>query len=135
MIEFDEHVSQRSHLDLTPLIDCVFLLLIFFMLTSVFAKPSMPLNLPETETAAVSREMPLRIEISQDGRIFMNNVPIEPGQLYESVVTHYQNANKKEVHLLSDKGVSFGKVIEVIDTVKKAGVETISVVTEQKTEK
>ena len=47
MIDFGEHVAERKSLDLTPMLDVVFLLLIFFLLTSIFARPLLPLDLPE----------------------------------------------------------------------------------------
>ncbi len=132
MIEFDEHVPERRHLDLTPLIDCVFLLLIFFLLTSVYVKPVLPLDLPEAETAVAGREPPLTIAIKPDGSILVNNRPVAAGELYTAVAANYRNVAKRELHLLADKSVAFGKVIEVIDIAKQAGAVNISVVTEPK---
>ena len=50
MIDFGEHADEKKILDMTPMLDVVFLLLIFLMLTSIFAKPMLPLNLPQAAT-------------------------------------------------------------------------------------
>jgi len=132
MIEFDEHTSKTNGLDLTPMIDVVFLLLIFFLLTSIFARPSIPLHLPESETAAVKDEPEVSVMIKMDGSVSLNDTDIEMGRLYQALSEMYSGKTGRDLSLMSDKGVPFGKVVEVMDIAKKAGAENISVLTERK---
>lgn len=133
MIEFEEHVPQKKILDLTPMIDVVFLLLIFFLLTSVSAKPMLPLNLPEAETATPAQESPVSVAIKFDGNIYVNNSPVDLQNLSQSLEDLYSKSTNKDLSLMSDKGVAFGRVVEVLDIAQKAGALNIAVVTEQKT--
>lgn len=132
MIEFEEHVPQKKQLDLTPMIDVVFLLLIFFLLTSVSSKLTMPLNLPEAETAAVSKEAPVVVSIKLDGSVYINGRQTTMEALPAEVESLYGGSADKELNLMSDKGVPFGTVVEVLDIAQKAGAQNIAVVTEQK---
>ena len=132
MIDFGEHLPEKKGLDLTPMIDVVFLLLIFFLITSIFAKPSLPLNLPEAETASLAEEPELSVAIKADGSLLLNGSPLALAELYPELRQRYAGSTRKEISLVSDKGVPFGRVVEVMDQAKKAGAENISVVAEQK---
>ena len=132
MIAFDEHVPRRSVLDLTPLIDVVFLLLIFFLLTSIYAKPSIPLDLPEAETARTAREPEVSVAIRPDGVLLLNDREVSMAELHPALEGIYAEGRTKEIHIVSDKTVAFGRVVEVMDAAQRAGAETIAIVTERK---
>jgi len=132
MIEFDEHTSERAGIDLAPMIDVVFLLLIFFLLTSIFVRPSIPLNLPPAETARLDAEKELSVIIKKDGDILLNGRNIELSDLFEELSSFYKNTGSKDIAVISDKTVQFGYVVEVMDTARMAGIENISIVTEKK---
>ncbi len=132
MIEFDEHTTRSAGIDLTPMIDVVFLLLIFFLLTSIFSKPSIPLNLPEAETAKYTDEAVLSVVIKKDGEILLNGKMINKSELSDRLTVLYKNNELKNINLISDKGVPFGFVVEVIDIAKKAGATNISIMVEKK---
>jgi biopolymer transport protein ExbD len=132
VIAFDEHVPRKSALDLTPLIDVVFLLLIFFLLTSIYAKPSIPLDLPEAETARTAREPEVSVAIRPDGALLLNDREVSPAELRPALERIYAASRTKEIHIVSDRTVAFGSVVEVMDAARKAGAETIAIVTERK---
>ncbi len=132
MIEFDEHTSNKNGVDLTPMIDVVFLLLIFFLLTSIFARPSVPLHLPESETAILKNEPDVSVMINANGNLRLNGSDLETSQLYQALSAIYAREVSKDINLISDKNVPFGRVVEVMDIAKKAGAENIAVLTERK---
>jgi biopolymer transport protein ExbD len=132
MIEFDEHVSEKRGMELTPLIDVVFLLLIFFLLTSIFVKPSIPLDLPESETARVMDKPEVSVTIKKDGAVLLNDIEIPSLELYAALSDLYSGTSSRNLKLISDKAVQFGRVVEVMDIAKKAGAENISILTEKK---
>ena len=132
MIDFGEHVDEKKTLDLTPMLDVVFLLLIFFMLTSIFAKPMLPLNLPEAATGQVEQEPEVAVAIRADGSVHLNGRPTASTELRASLETLFAPGRSKDLSLQSDQGVPFGRVVEVMDLAKLAGAENISVVTERK---
>ncbi|MCL0067224.1 biopolymer transporter ExbD [Thermodesulfovibrionales bacterium] len=133
MIELSGHTSSRRGMDLTPLIDVVFLLLIFFLLTAVFVKPSIPLDLPKSETAKVIDKPEVSVTIKKDGSIMLNDDDILLPELYAALSKIYRDLLRdRDISLMADKEVPFGRVIEVMDIAKRAGVENISVLTERK---
>ena len=132
MIEFDEHIPQRESLDLTPMIDIVFNLLIFFLLTLSFTQASLPLNLPEAETAVPREVKTIRVEVKNRDEIMLDGRRIALPGLYPAFQSAVQADPNKELELFSDKAISFGVVVEVLDLAKKAGIKNISVATSAK---
>ena len=132
MIDFGEHVGEKKSLDLTPMLDVVFLLLIFFMLTSIFAKPMLPLDLPEAASATVVQEPEVNITIQRDGSLYLNNVMTAPAALPAALQTLFRSGHSRDLSLQADQGVPFGRVVEIMDLARQAGAENLSVVTERK---
>ncbi len=133
MLEFEKPLTKRKWLDLAPMIDVVFLLLIFFMLTSIYAKPMMPIKLPESETSVVQEEPEITIGISSDGSLSLNGQNITIDQLRDELSQRLLGRLEKNIRLTADKRVYFGLVINVMDIAKQAGADNIAVVTEKKT--
>ena len=135
MIEFKEYedsLTRNSGPDLTPLIDMVFLLLIFFLLTSFMVRPSIPVALPETETAELHEKPEVSITIKKDGTLLLNGEPVAEEKLLRSIRTIYIFQRTKEIVIQSDKDVPFGRVVEVMDISKRAGAKSISFLVEHK---
>ncbi len=135
MIEFEElnsSLNRKSGPDMTPLIDMVFLLLIFFLLTSYLTRPSIPVALPEAEKAERSEEQEVSITIMKDGRLLLNGKIISEDKLLISLNRIYSFRKAKEIIIQSDKETHFGRIIEVMDISKKAGARSISFLVEQK---
>lgn len=133
MIEFGEHVPERKALDLTPMLDVVFLLLIFFMLTSIFAKPMLPVDLPRADSANPVPEKEVAIVIRADGALFFDGEAMVLADLKAAMEARFaKGGGAKDVSLHADQGVPFGRVVEVMDLAKQAGAAALSVVTENK---
>jgi biopolymer transport protein ExbD len=130
--EFDESLSKSSSPDLTPLIDMVFLLLIFFLLTSFLVRPSIQVTLPETETAQVHEDPGISITIKKNESLLLNGVPVTEDDLLESLSLMYDASEQNSVIIQSDKEVRFGRVIEIMNISREAGADNISFLVEQK---
>ncbi len=131
MLEFEKKSPKTRWLELAPMIDVVFLLLIFFMLTSIYAKPMLPVNLPEAETATVQDEPDITIGITRSGGLSLNTRNITLDQLPEELAELLSVRRDKSIRLIADKAVNFGLVITVMDIAKKSGADNIAVVTEK----
>jgi biopolymer transport protein ExbD len=132
MLEFGEHLPERKALDLTPMLDVVFLLLIFFMLTSTFAKPMLPLDLPEATSGAVTDENGVTVSLQRNGMTFIDGREIGLEQLSEELQVIFSQNSKRAFNLQADEGVVFGRVVTIMDMAQTAGAQSISVVTEEK---
>ena len=133
MIEFEnfnESEDRGTGPDLTPLIDMVFLLLIFFLLTSFFARPSIRVDLPQAAETDVAERQDVTITIEKQGRILLNGERVSVRRLEETLQWIYSSTDAREAMIQSDREVPFGKVVEVMDISKRAGAESISFLVE-----
>jgi biopolymer transport protein ExbD len=116
------------------MIDMVFLLLIFFLLTSYVILPSIQVNLPEAQTARIRETPDLSLTIREDGSLYLNEESISKQRLEqvlrEAFAQSSGEARRAGVVIQSDRGVSFGFVVEIMDLAKKAGAEDISFLVE-----
>jgi biopolymer transport protein ExbD len=132
------HLNKKSaRFDLTPLIDVVFLLLIFFMLTTTFVnlENRVEVNLPSGDFAAAEPSQNIIVSITENNTIYFNGKLIDPLKLSESVAAEIKGESEKIVVLEADQNVLHGKVIRVMDLLKKGGAEKIAIATQPTKEK
>ena len=121
---------EKGRLDIAPLIDVVFLLLIFFMLTSSYIfQPGIRVNLPRAVTSEVLHRELLVITVTSDNKVYINERPITGEELLSRITI----ASRDEQPLLikADKEADLGKVIEVWDLCRKVEVKQINIATTQ----
>jgi len=127
------HLNKKSaRFDLTPLIDVVFLLLIFFMLTTTFVnlENRVKVNLPSGDFAAAESSENIIITITENNTIYFNGKLTDPLKLTENVAAKIKDEPEKIVVLEADQNVLHGKVIRVMDLIKKGGAERIAIATQ-----
>jgi len=119
--------------NLTPLIDIVFLLLVFFMLTAHFVREEgIPIQLPQAESAVVSDdEAVVEVVLESGGKILMGGTPVETMELEQRISEALAGKAKKWVTLRGDNGTQLQTVISVLDAARLAGAESVDVVTEK----
>jgi len=120
----------KGDLDMTPLIDCVFLLLIFFMLSSSFVKPAgITVNLPKTVTAEVLREEKFAIMITDNNVIHLEGKPVSIAELGDILKSRQDEISSLLIQ--ADKNAYLGKIIEVWDLCRDLGIEKLNIATLQ----
>jgi len=119
--------------NLTPLIDIVFLLLIFFMLTAHFVKDEgLPIELPEAVSAiSLEEQQPLEIEVLTSGQIRIAGQAVALESLAEYLAPMLASRDEKRVVIRGDATASLGDSVKVIDAARKAGAAGVDIVTEQ----
>jgi biopolymer transport protein ExbD len=120
-------------LNLVPLVDAVLLLLIFFMISSSFvAQPGIKVNLPKAVTAERKEPEDITLAITKEDILYLNNQRIALQDLWGRLL-HLQNQGRVGFLIIkADKAVSHGRVVEVMDIAKQAGVERLAIATEPK---
>ena len=131
MIEFQRTKPIHDTLSVAPLIDIIFLLLLFFLLTSVFIDPGIPLNLPEASNADFQEEQQGTIlYISKAGELYVNEQFIPYDDLFDTLVHIIEGNPNKNVTIKADKEAAFGVFVRVMDLAKEAGGKDLVIAAE-----
>ena len=117
-------------INITSLIDVVFMLVIFFMLSSSFNKSSIPISLPSSENSIQSSDTEsIRVTISKEKIIFLNDNITSIKNLSSESQKLLTSSGTRNAVLYSDENVSLGFMISAIDELTKSGIENVSVKT------
>ena len=127
--------SNISEINVTPLVDVMLVLLIIFMITVPMMQSGITVNLPSAETKTKPSSGGLILAITKDHFIYMDDKIINLYLLESRVKNYFFNKKKKIVFIKADKDVSYGYVISVMDVLKKAGIETVGMIVDQKERK
>ena len=132
-MRFQTRNRDDVQLDMTPLVDVVFLLLIFFMLsTSLSVNPGIKIDLPKSSAEQVKKKkITLRVAIEAGGRIYLEGKKLSLVQLREK----FQAVGKEQgdealVVIEADKKVYHGLVVKVMDAAKSAGLNKLAIATQ-----
>ncbi len=121
----------KGQLDITPLIDMVFLLLIFFMLTSNFVlQPGITVSLPKAITSEVISSENVVVTLTGQDLLFLNEKPITISDLTAKLKDAARD--HQSVLLRSDINASLGRVVEIWDLCREFGIPQINIATNQK---
>mgnify|MGYP000518918156 CR=1 FL=1 len=126
--------TERRNLNLTPLIDVVFLLLIFFMVSTTFEKQSkLKIELPEaSQDAVASAQQELTLSISQNGAFYVNNNEVPNAQVISLTQAFRAVSNDKldmPVTIKADANVAHKHVVMAMDVLGTMGFTTVSMAT------
>jgi biopolymer transport protein ExbD len=133
-------IQRRSlvgsvEMELTPLIDCVFLLLIFFMVTTVFKQPyRLKVLLPLAIEATIIEEKKLVATIDRGGAMEVNRFPVTPESLEGVLTREKEGVRVVTLIIRTDKDTGHGLVLDMMETAKRIGIEKIVLATEKKEE-
>ena len=119
-----------SEINVTPFVDVMLVLLIIFMVTAPMMVQGIDVDLPKaTSKALKSSEERLIISIDGDNKVFINEQVVSVEFLTQKLGAILENFDEKNVYLRADKKVPYGIVVNVISKVKKAGVDSLGMIT------
>ncbi|RMH73448.1 MAG: biopolymer transporter ExbD [Gemmatimonadetes bacterium] len=129
-MQFQHRERRKVIINITSLIDVVFLLLIFFMITTTFVEqPGITLDLPEAQATAETEPEEVVLVISAEGEIFLDQDPVEIDQLTTRLAAEFKHQAGKSLILRADQAVPHGTVVKVMDIAKTVGIEKLIVAT------
>ena len=131
-MNFRRHLKsvRTFEINLTPLIDVIFQLLIFFMLSSNFTQPTaINVRLPKAVTSDIVRDENLMIVVTSENIIYLNEKVITLDEL-KDVLSKGAGA-KRPVLIKADRRASVGRIVDVWDLGRSLGIERINVATDQ----
>ncbi len=120
--------EEDNELDLTPMLDVVFILLIFFIVTTSFVKETgIDVNRPSAVTATKKSQGNILIAINANGDIWIDNREIDIRAVRANIQTLKARYPQSSVIIQSDQDARTGKLVKVMDQVRLAGVQNISI--------
>lgn len=132
-MDFEGRARIHSHLDIAPLIDIVFLLLVFFMLTSTFMVPeAIELELPQSSSATVTDSTPITVSLDETGQLALNGERMEKDQLRGAIEVLLKQDAGAAITLKSDARTEVQQLLGVMDEIRAAGGTDVALATLQK---
>jgi biopolymer transport protein ExbD len=127
---WEERKRVGIELNMAPLIDIVFLLLLFFMLSSSFARPSgIKITLPAARTAKTQPKTALVISINEDNKIYLNGRKVNLMDLLKVLKEEVKGVRRKSLIIRADKNINLGLAVKVMDIAREAKVENLVIST------
>ena len=122
----DDQSRRRVSLDISPLLDVVFLLLIFFLVTTTFMPDaSMDLELPESTTATQSEVAATVVTVGEDGGVQIDGDSVSMQEL-ERTIAALLPEEREKITVRADARVDYGVIVRIIDALRNAGVDALS---------
>ena len=129
----DSGGARRAMTDInvTPLVDVMLVLLIIFMVTAPLIQSGVKVDLPRASAQQMEHaEEKLVLTIRRDRRVFLGDVEISPADLEAKLSTNARVQKDKELYLHADRSLQYGMVVEIMATARRAGVESLGMITE-----
>lgn len=124
--------SEVQNIDISPLIDMVFILLIFFMVSTTFVKDmKLDLDRPSASSASSASSKVIRVFIDKSGEVYIDNQPIKVWAIQSKLRDLLRVATEKSVLVITDEGVPVNKLIDVVDECRMSGAKDVAVATEK----
>lgn len=109
-------IDDDPQIDLTPLIDCLFMLIIFFVVTMSFSRPVLEIILPESETAEVKRaDRQVSVSVRSDGSYWMDNRPVTLTEIEAALV----GSSNAILNIHMDGKAAFDTFVPLVDLAKE----------------
>ena len=126
--------KKTLDLNLTPLIDLIFMLLLFFILTSNLVKQSMLLSLPEASSKARLKKTDIVVSVDKNSNVFINReqVPLEKlAEILTGKIEALPERSDKRIIFYGDEAMPYKGFVKVIDIIKSTGVNEINIAHEE----
>jgi len=114
-------------MELSPLIDCIFQLLIFFMLSSTFLTPAIQLTLPSATAGTSQNELEIIVTLSEEGDVYLNNTQTSLISLKSELQRMLTESSHKSVTIRGDQNMPYSAFLDALDIAKRSGAIHVNV--------
>jgi biopolymer transport protein ExbD len=131
-MKFRRKKEQVSDVDMSPLIDMVFILLIFFMVSSTFVKDmKLDLERPGASSASRASSKVIRVYIDKTGETYVDGQPVKTWAIQGKLRDMMRASTEKSVLVVTDEGIAVQKLIDVVDQCRLSGAKDVAVATQK----
>ena len=129
-LKFDE----EPKLMIIPMIDIIFFLLVFFMMSmlSMVVQKNIPVVLPKTASASADTNKTIPITITREGMIYFETEQLQLESLEQKLLQEKNRNGEVNVVIRGEDTVYYGRIVQVMDSVKKSGIKKVSIATDSK---
>jgi len=131
--------NVNADINVTPMADIMLVLLIIFMITTPLLQTGVTVNLPKAKNPLDAPEADSKdaivVALTREGRIYLQKTPISEDELIKYVTDRLTGEINKTMFLKADQSVSYGRVVQIVNQCRKAGVERISLMAEKEKER
>ena len=130
--DHSDDYGDMAEINVTPLVDVMLVLLIIFMITAPMLTQGLSVQLPAAEGKSfeLASNNPAKITVSANGAVFLDGTPVGTSNLEQTLGTMLRGRRVKRALLEADRGVPYGRVVNVLDVMNRAGVEQLGMVTQ-----
>jgi biopolymer transport protein ExbD len=122
--------EEEQRVDISPLIDMVFILLIFFMVSTTFVRDmNLDLERPAASSAEVASSKAIRLYIDSNGDTYLDGQPVRLWVIQSRLREMLQSSGSEQVLVVTDEDVASGRLVEVVDQARRAGAGDVGVAT------
>jgi len=124
---------KRARIEMLPLIDIVFLLLVFFIyaMLSMAVHRGLPVTLPTSSSADIDKRLTLSISVEADGTVFLDKEGVALETLAEAIRTKSRGEKETGALLFADRNLSYQQLFKVLDQIRLGGIQRISLQAEE----
>ena len=124
-MKFPALTRKSNVMDIAPMVDLVFLLLVFFMVGSKFASPSLEMELPSATSGSNSQSENIVISVDRQERIYLAGRRVDPSSLSERLSEMIRESPGTQVLLRADGKITYDLFVQIMDRTHRAGVENL----------
>ena len=126
--------TTLAEINMIPFIDIVLVLLIIFMVTAPVIQSGIEVNVPKTQVVREIAEEKLVVSIDKEQKLYLQNDAVNIHELADKIRQKLLDPTRQSVYLRADQSVPFQTFATVLDTLKLAGIENVSIVTQPLTQ-
>ncbi len=128
--------NVNADINVTPMADIMLVLLIIFMITTPLLQTGITVNLPKARNPLDAPEADSKdaviVALNREGRIYLSKTPVTESELLEALVKRFSGGEiNKTIFLKGDSAVAYGRVVQIVDTCRRSGVERIGLMAEK----
>ena len=128
--------NVNAEINVTPMADIMLVLLIIFMITTPLLQTGVTVNLPKAKNPLDAPEADakdaVRVALTREGRVYVDKTPVTEAELLDSLVKKFSSGEvNKVIYLKADTAVAYGRVVDIVNQCRRAGVDRIGLMTEK----